>query len=481
MVDKIKNTIEASNNIQPVRAVDEILTETIPEFEDEYDIEDLEDLDGFDDIVPYDNSRETYDYNYTREDEDRVIPELHLDSVQQQSDIIGYDSIKLKLPLTCANEVGFSVTRENFFRTSKPHIPATKDETTINLYSDEKTTTYIQMFLTEKEQKVLDANTYETQPFRKAKLEFPNAKPFFDEDNLRLGLGHMYFYNGEFIISITGKIVSGEGNLGLITRNNIDEALNEIKSTGLVNFNNEAFRERAEVLSTHVTNDILTDDINSDLKSFSSFLPMRTDRYCVLNYGNSGYEILARGKQSKQTPNYQFCIYNKGAEIREHRQRSYIKRIGGSGMAIANNTIRMELRLRNFPAIRKFLAPDRKKGTLTLNELLACEQRPVIQMLNLLNITTESLKEARGKYITMVEEDTYPTQAEFERMHGLIRLLELHDHDLSKVRSYIEVETKRKTHSTYFKEKRDILQRYITCYMPQTVANLTEVIRAMSY
>lgn len=43
MVDKIKNTIEASNNIQPVRAVDEILTETIPEFEDEYNIEDLED------------------------------------------------------------------------------------------------------------------------------------------------------------------------------------------------------------------------------------------------------------------------------------------------------------------------------------------------------------------------------------------------------------------------------------------------------
>lgn len=444
--------------------------------EEVFDITDLED-----DIVPYDNSRETYDYNYTREDENRVIPELHLDSVQQQSDVIGYDYIKLCLSLIHADEVGFTVKREKFFRTSKPHIPATKDETTINLYSDEKTTTYIQMFLTEKEQKVLDANTYETQPFRKVKLEFPNAKPFFDEDNLRLGLGHLYFYQGDFIVSISGKIVSRAGNLGLINRNNIDEALNVIKSTGLVNFNNEAFRQRAEVLSTHVTNDLLTDDINSDLKSFSSFLPMRTDRYCVLNYGNSGYEILARGKQSKQTPNYQFCIYNKGAEIREHRQRSYIKRIGGSGMAIANNTIRMELRLRNFSAIRKFLAPDRKKGTLTLNELLACEQRPVIQMLNLLNITTESLREARGKYITMVEEDTYPTQAEFERMHGLIRLLELHDYDFTKVRSYIEVETKRKTHSTYFREKRDILQRYITCYMPQTVANLTEVIRAMSY
>ncbi len=474
-----QKTHEANNNIQPVRVVDEILTETIPEFEDEYDIEDLKDSDGLDDILPYDNSRETYDYNYTREDEDRAIPELHLDSVQQQSDIIGYDYIKLRLSLIHADEAGFTVKREKFFRTSKPHIPATKDENILCLYSEEKS--YIQMLLTQREQDVLNANTYDDQPFRKAKLEFPNAKPFFNKDDLRLGLVHMYFNNGDFIVSISGKIVSSEGNLGLITRNNIDEALNVIKSTGLIDFNNNAFIARAEVLSTHVTNDLLTDDINSDLKSFSSFLPLRTDRYCVLNYGNSGYEILARGKQSKQTPNYQFCIYNKGAEIREHRQRSYIKRIGARGMDIANNTIRMELRLRNFPAIRKFLAPNRKKGTLTLNELLACEQRPVIQMLSLLNITAESLKEARGKYITMVEEDTCPTQAEFERMHGLIRLLELHEYDLSKVRSYIEVETKRKTHSTYFKEKRDILQRYITCYMPLTVDNLTEVIQAMSY
>lgn len=447
--------------------------------ENEFDISDIEDLEVLDDIEPYDNSRETYDYNYTREDEDRTIPELKLNSVQQQSDIIGYDSIKLKFPLIYAEEVAFTVTRTDFFRNKTPNIPANKDETKLSLLFSENSHCR-QMSLTEKEQEILDLNTYDTQPFRKAKLEFPNAKPFFDIDNLRLGLGHMYFYNGEFIMSITGKIVSGEGNLGLITRNNIDEALNEIKSTGLVNFNNEAFRERAEVLSTHVTNDLLTDDV-SDLKSFSSFLPMRTDRYCVLNYGNSGYEILARGKQSKQTPNYQFCIYNKGAEIREHKQRSYIKRIGGSGMAIANNTIRMELRLRNFSAIRKFLAPERKKGTLTLNELLACEQRPVIQMLSLLNITTESLKEARGKYITMVEEDTYPTQAEFERMHGLIRLLELHEYDLSKVRSYIEVETKHKTHTTYFKEKRDILQRYITCYMPQTVANLSKILEVLSY
>lgn len=441
--------------------------------DDEFDVSDLED------IIPYDNSRETYNYNYTREDENKVIPELNIDSVQQLSNIIGYDYIKLCLPLTHADEVGFTVAREKFFKSGKPHIPATKDETIYRIYSEEKP--YIQMSLSDKEKEVLDVKTYEDQPFRKAKLVFPNAKPFFDKDNLRLGLGHMYFYKGEFIISITGKIVSSKGNLGLITLNNINEALNTIKSTGLVDFNDEAFIRHAKVLSTHVTNDLLVPDVNTSVRAFSSYLPMRTDRYNVLKYENSGYEILARGRQSKQVPKYEFCIYNKGLEIREYGKQSYIKCIGTEGIAIANNTLRLELRLLNFPAIRKFLAPNLKKGTLTLNELLSCQQRPIITMLNLLNIKEDSLREARDKYITMVESDNHPTQAEFERMHGLIRLLELHDYNLDRVRSYIETETGRKTHSTYFKEKRNILQRYITCYMPQTVATLTELLAGMSY
>lgn len=102
-------------------------------------------------------------------------------------------------------------------------------------------------------------------------------------------------------------------------------------------------------------------------------------------------------------------------------------------------------------------------------------------MLRLLDITQAKLTEARNKYITMVEGNNYPTQAEFERMLGLIKMLELHEYSLDRVRSYIETETGRKTHSTYFKEKRDILQRYLACYMPQTVATLLELLNAISY
>ena len=102
-------------------------------------------------------------------------------------------------------------------------------------------------------------------------------------------------------------------------------------------------------------------------------------------------------------------------------------------------------------------------------------------MLSILGITAEQLKKMRKNYITMVEGGKQPTQAELERMFGLIYLLKKNDYSLDKVRSYIEVETSKKTHSTYFQEKRGILQQYITCYMPQTVARLTEIIENISY
>lgn len=441
--------------------------------EEEFDVSDLED------IVPYDNSRESYDFNFAREDIDKQIPELHIESVQQQSSIIGYDFIKLLLPLEYSKEAAFRVNRHGFFRTGKPHIPAQKDESILVMYSEDKN--YRKILLTEDEKRKLNLEKYEKESNIRARLLFPDAKPFYNENNHLLGLGHMYFNKGAFIVSISGKIVSSDGFLGLLTSDNIDHALNKIKSTKLVKFDNAVFRNRAIVLATHVTGDYLVPEVNRSVKAFSSFLPMRTDKYNVLKYGNSGCEILARGRQSKQVPNYEFCTYIKGREIREHHQESYIRRIGAEGMLIADNTLRMELRLLNFPAIRKFLAPDRKNGTLTLNELLSCQQTPIIEMLRLLNITENGLREARGKYITMVEDGTFPTQAQFERMFGLIKLLELNDYNLDKVRSYIETETGIKTHSTYFKEKRDILQRYIACYMPQTVATLLELLANMSY
>ena len=157
---------------------------------------------ALDDIVPYDNSKETSDFNFQREDKDRIIPDLGRNRIEQHTDKISFDYLKLKFPLIYADEANFNVNYYSFFRSGTPHIPALHHETMAMLYSESHP--YRQMTLTEDEQKILDLGTYEDQIYRRAKLRFPNAKPFFDTHNPRLGVAHFYFKNGEFIFRKRG-------------------------------------------------------------------------------------------------------------------------------------------------------------------------------------------------------------------------------------------------------------------------------------
>lgn len=97
-----------------------------------------------------------------------------------------------------------------------------------------------------------------------------------------------------------------------------------------------------------------------------------------------------------------------------------------------------------------------------------------------LEITQKNLKKAKGEYISF-SEDKLPTLAQLERMHGIIHLLKLNDYSLDKVRSYLEVEIGREVRSDELKRDREILQRYLACYKPRTIAILTELLACMSY
>lgn len=52
---------------------------------------------------------------------------------------------------------------------------------------------------------------------------------------------------------------------------------------------------------------------------------------------------------------------------------------------------------------------------------------------------------------------------------------------MDKVRNYLEVETGIKVRSDELKKDREILQRYIACFKPRTVALMTELLACMSY
>lgn len=415
--------------------------------------------------------RETYDYDFDVEDDyntDEVIM-----PATQLNDCISFDSIKLLLPLTEAEYVGFEVERNRFFRSQSPQIPTTKNEDMLTLLGTAEKQVGT-MVLSKREENYADKSMI----YEYAKMKYPNAKPFFDFCQ-RLGIGHMYFKNGEFVCQINGKCTARKGYLGLINKKNIYKALNKLKGN-LIRFDNEKFLEKAQVLVVHVTNDIKVSDTNAYVKAFSSYLPLRTDKFSVLKYGNSGYEVLPRGKQSPNTAKNSLCIYNKAGEIDYQDQYSYQKAIGVEGLNLADNVLRLELKLYNFKAIRTYLAPDLKKDTITLKELLDCTQKPIIQKLKELEITQEALTKARGEYISMLE-DKRPTLAELQRMHGVIHLLKLNDYSLDKVRSYLTVETGKNVRSDELKKDREALQRYIACYKPRTVALMTELLACVSY
>ena len=440
-------------------------------FDDEYDV----DYTYTGDNIYFTSTEEVQDYDF--EQEPRMdLSNLVVPQVKQIPEILSFDYLKLLFPLTRADEAKLTFNRKAFMRTLCPKIPATHNETYDQLVKYAEGIPTMTMELNPKEEAFTDLS----MEYEYAKVHYPNAKPFYSRMRKRMGLVHMYVLRGELIVMFTGKIVCDKGDLGLISWDTIHKALDVIKSTGLIDFDNDAFINIAEVLTVHVTNDVDVGWVNPYIKAFSSYLPMRTDKYNVLKYP-TGYLILPTGRPAKTKPQYEFCIYDKGAEIRSKHNEIYRLRIGKEGVRLANRTLRQELRLYNFPAIRKFIAPEKEDGTVTLKELLDCKRTPILDMLKLLEITTRGLEEALGTYITMYEDETFPSQAEFERMQGLIHMLEKHDYNLDKVRSYIEVETHKKTHSTYFQNKRATLQQYITCYKPRTVVLLKELLSGMSY
>lgn len=424
-------------------------------------------------IAEQENSfdRETYDYDFDVEDnysKDEVIM-----SATQLNDCISFDSIKLLLPLTEAEYVEFEVERKCFFRTQSPQIPTSKNEDMLHLLrvAEKQIET---MVLSESEENYSD----KSMMYEYAKMKYPNAKPFFNFCQ-RLGVGHMYFKNGEFVCQINGKITANKGFLGLINKNNINNALNKLKR-GLVKFDNKKFLEKAQVLLVHVTNDIKVSDTKAYIKAFSSYLPLRTDKFSVLKYSNNGYEILPRGKQSPNTSKHSLCIYSKAGEIDYRDQYSYQKAIGTKGLNLAKDVLRLELKLYNYKTIRAYLAPEKDDGTITLEELLNCSQKPILQRLKELEITKDNLIKSRGERIYS-NDDKLPTLAELTRMHGLIHLLKLNDYSLDKVRSYLIVETGKNVRSDELKKDREALQRYIACYKPRTVALMTEFLACLSY
>lgn len=433
--------------------------------------------------------KKNYDYKQETKTTQRIAQQRVL------NDVLSFDFFSLVIDLTIyGREIRFGINRYAFKRSDSPEKAATEEEVSMHaLYGDERAKKNNPNTNLTAEEKLRVRNHVlrrnRLKPYYLAKTIYPNCKLFFDCQPRMLGNLKLYIKNAKLYIQFSGKIMADESSLGYINRNNIGEILNTIKNTGLIWFDNETFIRHARVLHCHIVLDIETSSPNTLIKAFSSYLPLRTDKYAVLPYA-SGYEVIQRRKKGE----YEFAIYHKGKEINTKGTKLYKKTIKEEQIKNAQSVVRLELRLFKFVAQRLFLKNSEQtpnsehdtdnetgSGNLTLLEALQASTRPIIQILNLVGISDKTLKKARGKYLVSPNEPKFLKIGEYQRMMGCLSLLEKNDYDFDKVRSHIEVELETKLPSNYLDDMRERLQDYIACYKPRAVMTLQRLLATLEY
>lgn len=452
------------------------------------------------------NNKESNKFDLKVRTKSRKNTTLVLASLIAVNNNISFDFLSLQFDLALyGREAHFRFERVCFMRSNAPKNTPSKMEVHIAaLYGDDEAKKkYPNARLTDSEKlKIKNHAIGEATltPYNLAKTVYPNCRLYYDTIPAILGNIRIYIYNAKLYLQFSGKLMADKNFLGYITRENINEALNRIKATGLIGFDNEVFITNARVLRCDIVEDINTDNPNALIKAFSSYLPLRTNKYAVIGYTN-GYEIIQRGKKGE----YELAIYHKGKEINTQGTDKYKRTIELEGIEQAQNIVRLELRIFKFIAQRLFLMDDevipdkdneeiigdetdeeneptdKKPKNLTLQELLNVDKKPIIHMLNLLAINQKALKKARGKYLVTSTPTKSLKIADFQRMIGCLALLENNDYDFDKVRSHIEVELGKPMPTNYLDDMRGRLQDYIACYKPRTVMMLQKLLENLNY
>lgn len=239
---------------------------------------------------------------------------------------------------------------------------------------------------------------------------YPNSKIPYDIYIHHVGIVNIYIKNDILVIWITGKFTSNEGDLGLITRENIRQCLNRIINLHLFSFDVEAFIEIAGCYIVDNTIDLLFDSelqTTRMINAISSFLPIMSKEYYSQKYKRNG--LLIRKRAAKA--GYSLAIYCKGEELRhslktQNRAILYTNRIGETGEDIARRTLRLELHMKKFETMRELLnIPKREQELVLLRDVLTSTAMPILKILYNLGIDEEKLIKFLIWYQALAEKD----------------------------------------------------------------------------
>ena len=262
---------------------------------------------------------------------------------------------------------------------------------------------------------------------------YPDSKIPYEVYINTIGIINIYIKSDILVIWISGKIMANEGDLGLITRENIRECLNRIINLHLFSFDIDEFIEVAGCYIIDNTLDLLFDSelqAKRMLNAISSFLPLMSKEYYSLKYKRNGLLISKRAVKA----GYSLAIYCKGEELRhslkvQNRATLYTDRIGQTGEDIARRTLRLELHMKKFEAMRDFLdIPKRERELVSLRDVLDSTATPILRILYDLGIDEEKLQKGLTWYEPIAEKDAREEPLTYEEFKELLiseRIVEL--------------------------------------------------------
>lgn len=262
---------------------------------------------------------------------------------------------------------------------------------------------------------------------------YPDSKIPYEVYINTVGIINIYIKSDILVIWISGKIMANEGDLGLITRENIRECLNRIINLHLFSFDIDEFIEVAGCYIVDNTLDLLFDSelqAKRMLNAISSFLPLMSKEYYSRKYKRNGLLISKRAVKA----GYSLVIYCKGEELRhsiikQNRATLYTDRIGIIGEDVAKRTLRLELHMKKFEVMRDFLdIPKRKRELVSLRDVLDSTATPILRILYDLGIDEEKLQKGLTWYEPVAEKDAREeplTDEEFKELLAAERIAEL--------------------------------------------------------
>lgn len=204
-----------------------------------------------------------------------------------------------------------------------------------------------------------------------------------------LGLNRLVINKQEVYLSVSGKILSSKGTLGLISMKNIYEVFENIEKTEYLKFTEGVdLLDEAVLLACDSSVDLRVDNVSQSIEQIKLLAKDKSDKIRIHKY-RTGLVFSPYAKSDKTS----FCCYDKYREIchsSRFKGSEYIDRIGREYLEeIRNRNLRLELRLSTFKTIREAFNIERK-GYIKLKWVLKANTNPVSKYLKML--TSESTR-----------------------------------------------------------------------------------------